>query len=187
MADIAPPIPTVGQPDSTEEPKIVTALNALVGAVNNVEADQLHAVLAAALGVSQAGTTRRGYAEVLTSQSTTSASYVDLATAGPSVTVNVPTNGLVLVVAQADITAPAGQADVALTGDALTPSGILDHTGTLLTLYTGPFGATSTRQQAQPYTFPASSGNRTFKLQYTVAVGTGTFANRKLWVWTLGP
>lgn len=39
--DINPSIPVVGQPNSSEEPKIVTALTQLVAAVNNVDTAQL--------------------------------------------------------------------------------------------------------------------------------------------------
>jgi hypothetical protein len=35
--DINPSIPIAGQPNSSEEPKIVTALTQLVAAVNNVD------------------------------------------------------------------------------------------------------------------------------------------------------
>lgn len=38
MPDINPSIPVVGQPDSTEEPKIVTALQSIVAAVNDIDA-----------------------------------------------------------------------------------------------------------------------------------------------------
>lgn len=41
MPDINPSIPVVGQPNSTEEPKVVTALTQLIAAVNNVDTDQI--------------------------------------------------------------------------------------------------------------------------------------------------
>lgn len=41
MPIINPSLPTTGQPNSSEEPKIVTALSQLVGAVNNVDGTQL--------------------------------------------------------------------------------------------------------------------------------------------------
>lgn len=41
MPKINPSLPVVGQPDSTEEPKIVTALSQLVSAVDNVDSDQI--------------------------------------------------------------------------------------------------------------------------------------------------
>jgi hypothetical protein len=41
MAVINPSIPVVGQPNSSEEPKIVTALTQLVGAVNNIDSSQI--------------------------------------------------------------------------------------------------------------------------------------------------
>lgn len=43
MPDINPSIPVAGQPNSTEEPKIVTALTQLVGAVNNLDTANLSA------------------------------------------------------------------------------------------------------------------------------------------------
>jgi hypothetical protein len=41
MPDINPSIPVIGQPDSTEEPKVVTALTQLVAAVNDVDSAQI--------------------------------------------------------------------------------------------------------------------------------------------------
>ncbi len=41
VPDINPSLPQVGQPDSTEEPKVVTALTQLIAAVNNVDTDQI--------------------------------------------------------------------------------------------------------------------------------------------------
>lgn len=37
MADVNPSIPQINEPNSTADPKIVTALNSLVSAVNNIE------------------------------------------------------------------------------------------------------------------------------------------------------
>lgn len=47
--DISPSIPVVGQPNSTEEPKLVTALTQLVAAVNDVDSAQLAVAVAQAL------------------------------------------------------------------------------------------------------------------------------------------
>jgi hypothetical protein len=41
MPDINPSLPVVGQPDSTEEPKVVTALSQLIAAVNDVDSAQI--------------------------------------------------------------------------------------------------------------------------------------------------
>jgi microcystin-dependent protein len=41
VPDINPSIPIIGQPDATEEPKVVTALSQLIAAVNDVDSDQI--------------------------------------------------------------------------------------------------------------------------------------------------
>lgn len=43
MPDISPSIPIVGQPNSSEEPKIVTALGSIVATINNLDKDNLSA------------------------------------------------------------------------------------------------------------------------------------------------
>ena len=41
MPDINPSLPIIGQPNSTEEPKVVTALSQLIAAVNDVDSAQI--------------------------------------------------------------------------------------------------------------------------------------------------
>ena len=112
MPAINPTMPVVGSPHSTEDPKIRAALIAIRNAINgnldmdnwtlgSVEASNLDDDLAAALGINNGSNVGRGYSTVATSQSTTSSSYTDLGTAGPSVTVDVPATGFVMEIGRA--------------------------------------------------------------------------------------
>jgi hypothetical protein len=110
MPDISPSIPVVGQPNSTEEPKIVTALTQLVAAVNDVDSAQitdgavqaadLQSTLADALGVNT-GTIRRGKSIIATTEARTNTAYGLLTTPDRVSNVVVPTDGLVVVAYQA--------------------------------------------------------------------------------------
>lgn len=129
---------------------------------------------------------RAAKAVVATSQTTTSTTYTDLATVGPSVTVDIGASGLALVSFAATMQNTVASAQdilaVAVSGAttvAASDSEALQHltTGTgdirrygLTTLMTG-----------------LNAGSNTFKLQYRVqstgsGSGTGTFSTRSLLV-----
>lgn len=127
------------------------------------------------------------YAEVNTSQSTLSTSAVDLATAGPSVTVTVPANGLVAVYVAAALTAAPGETSkVYLAEDGSSIGVVLSASpASSTTYYTAPGAAvgTTSRPVAGWLVFPASAASHTYKLMYSGAAGGSvTFATRRLWV-----
>lgn len=134
----------------------------------------------------------RGYAEVNTSQTTSSAGPVDLGTTGPSVTLTAATNGLLEVVAQATASAAGGAtATVYLDEDGTNLGAILAITsGTPTTLYTAPGSATgtSTRVRSGALVIPVTTGSHTYKLRYgSDGFNTATFLTRRLWVRLLQP
>src|SRR5262245_222410 len=55
------------------------------------------------LGVNEVSTTRRGKTSINTTESTTSTTFADLPTAGPIVTVTVPSNGIVCIWFECDL------------------------------------------------------------------------------------
>lgn len=120
-----------------------------------------------------------GYDEVTTSQNTTSTSYTDLATVGPSVTLTTGTKAMVMWSAQGH---NSNADQIAYTG--MTVSGATTKTpGGETVTFSDSLGAN------QPFTVGGvwlytdlTAGSNTFKLQYRVSTGTGTFANRTLFV-----
>ena len=139
------------------------------------------------------GSTRRGYAQVLTDESTTSTSFVSLATNGPLVQVNVPTNGIVSVLAYAELKISSSsftaEVDLLEDGVTLTSSRLLDYStaGGFIGLYSNPGGSSidvAQRYAARWLSFPASAGAHTYELRYrsSSASATANFQNRKLWV-----
>jgi hypothetical protein len=113
MGDINPSIPVVGQPDATEEPKIVTAFGQIVAAVNDIDSANitdgviqdvdLQSALLDKLGVSAATTTRRGKSIIATAESTSATSYAigNLATPDRVSGIVLPADGLIVVGYQA--------------------------------------------------------------------------------------
>lgn len=215
MADIAPPTPTVGQPNSTEEPKIVTAINQLVGAVNDVEATQLASALAQVLGVSQAGTARRGKAIIPGAETRANAAYGTLATPD-SVTVVLPTDGLIFVgysslwkmsvAGTAFATIFVGANQLKTPGSNSVP--LVIETSMSGNFY-GPLGTSSSGLSRSDSTTSDSSfvstglsgwfggasssvvpiwaaaGTYAVSIQFKTTSGTVQVKERKLWVWTM--
>lgn len=131
----------------------------------------------------------RAYAQVPTSQTTTSTSVTDLSTAGPSVTVTVPTNGILAIYASVTIdtiTGPAGGARVDLVQDGSSLGQIISA-GALLAatafyILPGSSNGTTVTMFAGWLVLPPSATSHTYKLQYaTVSSGTAAFSNRKIW------
>jgi hypothetical protein len=102
------PLPALGQPNSTEDSKIRSLLSELQGIVNggidssnitdgSIAEVDLASALAARLGV---GTGGRGKTNIATSQTTSSPTYATLGTPD-SVTITLPTDGLIVVGYQA--------------------------------------------------------------------------------------
>lgn len=120
------------------------------------------------------------YGIVTTSQTTTSTTYTDLATVGPSVTVTIGANGMALVMMNADV---------------------LNNTGASYSVIGLDISGATTRAAAAPYegfyqAFAANAENKisygvlvtgltpgstTFKLKYRIiTASTGTFSNREI-------
>jgi len=128
---------------------------------------------------------------VSTSNATTSNTPADLG--GPSVTVNVPSGGVVEIFAQAQIAQngggmnAVGQVFLAEPSLLPTPSQILAHAGpNLVTTYTSP-GTNDANGVINPgragwiTLVPPTAGKYTFSLQYAApGGGTATFQNRAL-------
>lgn len=117
-------------------------------------------------------------ASIGSSQSTTSTSYTDLATVGPSVTITTGTLALVLV--SSFITAPAGfYGAISFAISGATTSSATDSNGLFLQA-----PAAGAQQISFTKLVPVSltAGSNTFTAKYRVTGGTGTFENRSLTV-----
>lgn len=152
------------------------------------------AAMASVLGLSQVGTTRRNYTQVLTSQSTAASSYSDLATPHPVVTVTQPNPGLTCVFASIDAFASGGgnahYTAIGIDGTSTWTFDVDDNTSseTVVTMPGGQVGhiPDATNGRGAPWTFDLP-GTHSYKLVHAVlGGGTATWANRKLWVWTIG-
>lgn len=114
-------------------------------------------------------------ATVTTSQSTTSATYTDLATAGPAVTLTTGTK--VLVFTNTEVSTAAGRyvfADFAISG-ATTRAATDD---TCIKMGTDADSMQSRNGVANLMTVTA--GSNTFTMKYRVNAGTNSFANRTI-------
>lgn len=204
MAQINPSIPALNEPNATADPKVRNALIAIRNEINgrldsdnwvagSIEEDNFSDELAKLLGINNGTVLGRDYAAVATSEGTTSSSYTDLATVGPSVTVTVPTNGFVMAYAEVTMVGPTtGTSVVGIYEATDHPSSIgvlLQVAGTTSTLKTVPGSATGNATVGGFLLIPATAGSRTYTLKYarvSGSSGTPTFSNRKLWVITGG-
>lgn len=112
MPSINPTLPTIGQPNSTEDQDVINALTTIIAAINGgldtanltaaagVTAAQLATAVQAAVGLNGAST-RRGKSIVATEESTASGSYTTLATPDRVSGIVLPTDGLIFVAYQA--------------------------------------------------------------------------------------
>ena len=121
-------------------------------------------------------------AAVDTGQTTTSTSYTDLATSGPTVTVTTGTKALVIVFSRISV---ATSNEVGFMGFAVS--------GATTTAASEPFSLMLASPNATvPFAAGASfvvsltAGSNTFTSKYKVSGGTGTFTNRKIAVINLG-
>lgn len=112
MSQINPSLPIVGPSDSTEEPKIVTALSQILSVLNgNIDDTNIagaglsEAALAdalmAKLGITKGSNVRRGKSIVATSESRSNVAYGLLATPDRVQNLVLPTDGLIAVSYQA--------------------------------------------------------------------------------------
>lgn len=130
-----------------------------------------------AIGSTKLNLTGSQAAVVLTSQTTTSTSYTDLATAGPSVTVTVNASGLVLVGSHLELyTSGANEARAAVT---LSGANAVSADDDQMCVANGS-GTVQAKGGVRLYT-GLTAGSTTFKLQYRVSASTGTFLRRRLY------
>lgn len=120
-------------------------------------------------------------ANILTQQSTASGTYVDLATAGPSVTINTGTSAIVSISTAMDTNAGGGNygfISVAVSG-ATTIAASDDRSARGRSQ-----GVSQTETQSATFIITGlTSGSNTFKMQYRTTAGTTWFyANRYITV-----
>jgi len=139
---------------------------------------------------------KAGYAEVLTDESTTSSSYGNLTTSGPSVSLTaVPAGAIIMIYAEATIRTANGSSAASVAVSEVTDSeftnlGILSSTSTTdERRRTSPGSSTGvTTSLAGWLAIPVvSAGNKTVKLVYK-ATTNGTqadFTGRKLWAYVV--
>lgn len=114
---------------------------------------------------------------VETGQSTTSATFTDLATLGPTVTVTTGSLAMVWINARIDNTGTnPTHASFAISGD--TTSAAIDGRSIVNGTTTSIRAGVSTRVSLTP-------GSNTFTMRYRVDGGTGTFSNRRIQVMAL--
>lgn len=121
-------------------------------------------------------------ASIQTSQATSSTSYTDLATVGPSVTVTIGANGLALVLFSTIQTnsSASGYSDcsIDISGATTISANTNGATNNRRTYWLG----TVDNKQAFGYLFTGlTPGSTTFKMQYrAIVTGTATFSGRHL-------
>ena len=118
-------------------------------------------------------------AQVLTSQATSSTSYVDLATAGPAVTLTTGTTAIVSVGAAASpsVQGPSAAMSFAVSG-ATTIAASNDY---------AIFGGNPYVESGSMITklTTLTPGSNTFTAKYKATSGTATFFNRSITVWAI--
>lgn len=118
-------------------------------------------------------------AQVATAQTTTSSSYTDLATVGPSVTATTGTKALVWFAVQMsnNTSNVVTQCAVDVSGaTTLAPDSSIDL------YYDGLTGGNALRASVVHLYDNLTAGSNTFKVQYRVNTGTGTFYDREIGV-----
>jgi hypothetical protein len=111
-------------------------------------------------------------------ETTTSTSYVDLATSGPSVTVTTGTTALVWMACRFD-NSGTGMSAASLSINGSTPS------DTVMVSCTGVVAGNQNRRSVCTRVSGLTPGLNGFSLQYRVVSGTGTFTDRELAVMPL--
>ena len=118
--------------------------------------------------------------EVLTSQTTTSTTYTDLATVGPTVEVEVGANGMALVAIFGYLQISVASGETVFIGVAVSGATTVAANDNRAIRYqswtTGAFG-----QHGATFLFTGlTPGLNTFTLKYRTTSGTGTFQNRRI-------
>lgn len=126
-------------------------------------------------------TLRASTAEVLTGQSTTSTTYVDLATAGPAVTVTTGTKALVILSAELFNNTAGSNTSMSFAISGASTVAASDNNRILL----GVNGQYLDCSFAMVVT-GLTAGSNTFTAKYKTTTGTATFSARKIIVIDLG-
>lgn len=114
---------------------------------------------------------------VATTQSTTSTTFTDLTTAGPSVTVSIGANGQALIALSCDMANNTANA-YTVVGVAISGANTIAPADTLVI---GSLPAAAELNIGTVYLLTGlTPGSTTFKLQYRVTGGTGNFLSRKI-------
>ena len=122
-------------------------------------------------------------ATVATTQTTTSATYTDLATSGPAVTITTGTKALVVVTARANISVSGGENcffSYAVSG--ATTIAATDAVGAQESFAQNTNG----RYSAVSRLATLTAGSNTFTMKYRRSAGTGEFSDREIIVIDLG-
>lgn len=198
------PLPTLGQANSTEDPRIRDVLQELQALLtagidtgnlnpgftldgakltpNTVTVDKLTTALADILGYTTTGVggvVRRGAASAA-AEVTTSLGTPQALAGGPSFTVTQPASGATFVAVQADVKGVTGairaQVDLFCDGAPLI--------GTLL----NPPGSLAYATSLINVATVDKPGQHTYELRYKASPANNQawWQNRKLWVWTVG-
>ena len=135
------------------------------------------------LAVQGAAYGRSDTATVATSQTTTSASYTDLATAGPAVTVTTGTKSLVVITAQSSnsVTDQAAIMSFAISG---ATTAVASDSYRLMAF--GSSGLVGSQVSAVYLINTLTAGSNTFTVKYRVSANTGTWLSRNISVIDMG-
>lgn len=117
-------------------------------------------------------------ANVLTSETTTSTTYTDLTTSGPSVTATTGTQALVLWSCRIDNSTAGGFGVASIDVSGATTVAASDTIGILYE----SGNANDSSRAGVAHLFSLTAGSNTFKMQYRVSTGTGSFQNRRIQV-----
>jgi len=117
---------------------------------------------------------------VTTSETTASTSYTDLATSGPSVTATTSTAAVIWFAARLSNDSTNGTF-VSVDVSGATTTGPSDNRA----LEFRPATAGYSHSAGYGYISGLTAGSNTFKLEYKVSAGTGTFSNRRIAVMPL--
>lgn len=131
-----------------------------------------------ASGVNQIAERIPGLDVINTSQTTTSTSYTDLATVGPSVTVTTGTSAIVFLASFLQNNTASQHSNAAVQVSGATTIAAADTDAIRMNA-----AAIGDFNRVGAFTIPTlTPGSNTFTMKYRVAGGTGTFANRALFV-----
>lgn len=117
-------------------------------------------------------------AEVLTSQTTTSTSYTDLATVGPSVTVDTGTNVVCIIHAQFSVSTSAATLLMSVAVSGATTVAASDQNA----FFSADAFTNGGAAAALLFFTGLTAGTNIFTMKYKVSANTGTFLRRRLLV-----